>query len=98
MSNLSGIPPYNYRGKKYLVDSYCKELNIQETYFRLFNRNDESYFTFGAGAQFIVSRENIQENSKEMYKKIIDMLSVNINPFPEGFAIERLWGIILTID
>ena len=51
-------------------------------------------FKFGAGAQFIVSKNIILERSKEFYLKIINLLNHNINPI-EGFIIERFHNLIL---
>jgi hypothetical protein len=50
-------------------------------------------FIFGAGAQFIVSKQQILKNSKDFYFKIIKMLQNEVNPI-EGFVIERFHKII----
>ena len=50
-------------------------------------------FTFGAGAQFIVSKNNILKHSKEFYLKIIQMLEKDVNPI-EGYVIERFHKLI----
>jgi hypothetical protein len=48
---------------------------------------------FGAGAQFIVSRENILKRDKHFYQNLIQMLEYDINPY-EGYDIERLHNYI----
>ena len=50
-------------------------------------------FTFGAGAQFIVSKQAILKKPKEFYLQIIKMLEYHINPI-EGFIIERFHPLI----
>jgi hypothetical protein len=50
-------------------------------------------FQFGAGAQFIVSRDSIRSRSKEFYKNILRIMSTDINP-AEGCALERFWHMI----
>jgi len=44
---------------------------------------------FGAGAQFIVSRNTILKKPKEFYENIVKILEYSINPI-EGYHIERL--------
>jgi hypothetical protein len=69
-------------------------LPLVETYEKLFNeRKTELPFTFGAGAQFIVSKEKIFKKPKEFYLKIIEILEKHINPI-EGFVIERFHTLI----
>lgn len=50
-------------------------------------------FTFGAGAQFIVSKECIHKRTKEFYKRIVDLLGYDKSPI-EGYVIERYHGLI----
>lgn len=69
-----------------LIKVYKKIFNVYET-----NMN----FTFGAGAQFVVSKKNIQKKPKEFYLNIIKLLQYHINPI-EGFVIERFHKLILT--
>jgi Protein of unknown function (DUF3431) len=69
---------------------------MKEVHTELFGYCDEyENFTFGAGAQFIVSKEQIQKRPKEFYAQIIRMLGDSINPM-EGFPIERFHHKILT--
>lgn len=50
-------------------------------------------FFFGAGAQFIVSKETILRNTKEVYQNALDTVKESISPI-EGYCLERLWPII----
>ena len=50
-------------------------------------------FKFGAGAQFIVSRNQILKRPKEFYLKLIKLLEYSVNPM-EGYVIERFHKII----
>jgi len=63
-------------------------------YEYLFNeRKTNLDFSFGAGAQFMVSRENILSRPKEFYLKIIKLLDHNVCPI-EGYVIERFHSLI----
>ena len=55
------------------------------------------HFSFGSGAQFIVSKDTILSRSREFYKRIIDLLSYNSNPI-EGHIIERFHTILLSTN
>ena len=75
-------------------------LNFKKTYEEIFQKipSDELMmrrFTFGSGAQFIVSRSNILSRPRDFYKRIINMLSYNSDPI-EGHIIERFHKIILS--
>ncbi len=52
-------------------------------------------FEFGAGAQFIVSKESILSRPKSFYERIIKLVDYDINPI-EGFCLERFWHMIFT--
>jgi hypothetical protein len=79
--NLSGCP-------------YHHGLPLVDTYEKLFgHRLNHMEFQFGAGAQFIVSRERILQRPIEFYQRIVDMLQNDINPI-EGFVIERFHKLI----
>jgi hypothetical protein len=87
---------------EYIIDcnlSGCKYhygLPLIETYEKLFNeRKEEMAFTFGCGAQFIVSKKNILKRPKEFYYKIVEMLQNHSGP-AEGFVIERFQKLILS--
>jgi hypothetical protein len=81
----------------------CKhhdKLPLQAVYNYLFNDNKQNMmfktnfnFKFGAGAQFIVSRNQILKRPKEFYLKLIKLLEYNVNPM-EGYVIERFHKII----
>ena len=65
----------------------CK--NIHKNWERVFGTSVVDHeCIFGAGAQFIVSKQNILKNTKEFYKNIVKMLEYTINPL-EGYDIER---------
>lgn len=77
------------------------ELPMREVYEKLFGiRIENKTFAFGAGAQFVVSRNTILKRPREFYLKIIKMLEYDINPV-EGFVIERfhplIFGVRVTI-
>lgn len=65
-----------------------------ETYEKVFNERKECMaFIFGAGAQFIVSKQKILQRPKEFYLNIVKILENDVNPI-EGFAIERFHKLI----
>ena len=68
----------------------------KEVYPKIFGKEKEEHtFTFGAGAQFIVSKEAILSRTKEFYKNMIKLLDYDVNPV-EGYVIERFWNMIFT--
>lgn len=70
--------------------------NLQEGYKHVFGfypcENCECIF--GAGGQFICSRENILKNDKSFYDNIVKMLDKDSNPI-EGHYIERFHKYII---
>ena len=46
---------------------------------------------FSAGAQFIVSKENIQKHPKSIYKKFKEL---NLTHADWGYIFERVWSLI----
>jgi hypothetical protein len=69
---------------------------MREVYEKIFDDKKRDYmelFPFGAGAQFIVSKEQILKRSKEFYLKIVNLLNNEIHPM-EGFVIERYHKLI----
>jgi hypothetical protein len=69
-------------------------LPLLDIYHKLFHRSRSSMtFTFGAGAQFVVSKQSILKKPKEFYLQIIKLLEYDINPM-EGFVIERFHPLI----
>jgi hypothetical protein len=71
--------------------------NIHNTFKKIFNIDKSNFqFNFGAGAQFIVSKEAILKNSKDFYLNIIKILEKDISP-DEGYDIERFHKLIFTL-
>jgi len=69
------------------MNKQCK--NIHKNWEYLFGMNSGNHeCIFGAGAQFIVSKNRILQNTKQFYEKIVKMLEYDIDP-PEGHDIER---------
>jgi hypothetical protein len=67
---------------------------LQAVYMQIFKENKTDLkIVFGAGAQFIVSKDRILQRPKEFYLKIVEILEKNINPI-EGFVIERFHPLI----
>ena len=65
----------------------CK--NIHTNWNRVFGSNSiNNECIFGAGAQFIVSKNKILKNTNEFYTNIVKMLGYTIDPL-EGYDIER---------
>lgn len=78
----------------------CGYLSIQhlnDTYEKIFNKKNTSnqIYTFGTGAQFMVSKKAILQKPKEFYEGIVKMLEYSINPI-EGYGLERLHKIIFS--
>jgi len=75
--------------------NYMKVRTIHKVWKKLFDVHDENHkCVFGAGAQFIVSKDNILKNTKEFYEKIVKMLEYSKDPV-EGYVIERIHKYIL---
>ena len=73
---------------------YHPGLPLIETYEKLFGESNENmYFIFGAGAQFIVSKKQILQRPKDFYLKIVKMIEYHKNPF-EAYVIERFHNLI----
>lgn len=74
--------------------SYHPGLPLIYTYEKIFNeKKKDMKFIFGAGAQFIVSKNTILKRDIGFYTNIVDILKHNINPI-EGFVIERFHKLI----
>jgi hypothetical protein len=72
----------------------CK--NIHKNWKIVFGVNSENQeCIFGAGAQFIVSKNKILKNTKEFYENIVKMLEYSIDPL-EGYDIERFHKYIFS--
>ncbi len=50
-------------------------------------------FTFGAGAQFVASRDAILSNSLDFYINVRELITKRANPI-EDFILERMWNSI----
>ena len=68
---------------------YWQCTHIHQDWERVFSVNRENQeCIFGAGAQFIVSKNKILKNTKNFYENIVKMLEHAIDPL-EGYNIER---------
>ena len=77
-----------------LYNTQCK--NIYKTIEKIFGVNYHmNECIFGAGAQFIVSRNQILKKPKEFYENIVKILDYTIDP-DEGYDIERLHKYIFS--
>ena len=66
---------------------------MADVYFKLFNMESFDFAVrFGAGAQFVVSKEVILRRPRTFYLKIVEK---SVNPI-EGFVIERLHPLIFS--
>ena len=85
------IVPCNLNGCK-----FHKDLPLKQVYKFLFGHiPDNLDFTFGAGAQFIVSKKQIQKRPKIFYLKLVKLLDRTINPIA-GYVIERFHNLIFS--
>jgi len=82
----------------------CKHLNpgrkpnMMELYEMLFDKKEDNLeWTFGAGAQFIVSKEKILSRPKSLYRKIIDLLESK-DTGNIGHCIERFHPLIFNVN
>jgi len=75
---------------------YDPTLPLKKVYEKMFNERKETLnFKFGAGAQFIVSKDKIRSRSKEFYFNILKMLDNKVGP-KEGWVLERFWKLIFS--
>jgi len=76
---------------------YHAGLPLKQVFNILFPTTEETknIFDFGAGAQFIVHKNQILKRPKEFYLRIINLLNYNNNPI-EGNVIERFHKLIFT--
>ena len=85
----------NFNGCPHLPNSGI-HMHIRYVFYKLFGKIIESQkMLFGAGAQFIVSRERIHSRPRELYLRIIKLLEYDSNPI-EGHVIERMHIFIFT--
>ena len=84
---------WNLHSWYYGLPSIPKDLPKQ-IYTQLFGKKKmPKRVSYGAGAQFIVSKTSILKHPIEFYQSIVDLLSKSSNPV-EGFVIERFHGLI----
>lgn len=75
---------------------YDPTLPLKKVYEKIFNEKKETLnFKFGAGAQFIVSKDKIRRRTKKFYYKLLKMLDYDIAP-KEGWVLERFWKLIFS--
>lgn len=85
----------NFDGCIHLPNSGL-QTHMRHVFCKLFGKIIEiQKILFGAGAQFIVSRERIHSRPRELYLKIVKMLENDVDPI-EGHVIERLHRFIFT--
>jgi hypothetical protein len=73
---------------------YHPGLPLREYYKYIFgNEGDNSVFSFGAGAQFIVSKTQILKHPKDFYLKILKTVDNHICPI-EAYILERFYKLI----
>jgi hypothetical protein len=69
-------------------------LPLRKIYEHIFkNKGDDKPFSFGAGAQFIVSKKQILKHSKEFYLNILNLVEKDICPI-EAYVLERFYKLI----
>lgn len=78
---------------------YIYILDLNNTYEKIFKKSSikDKIYTFGTGAQFMVSRNAILRRPKSFYEGIVNMLGYSIDPI-EGYGLERIHKIIFTED
>lgn len=70
-------------------DRYYQCSHIHKNWERVFGTSVPDHeCIFGAGAQFIVSRDRILQHPKSFYENLVKMLEYTIDPL-EGYDIER---------
>ena len=76
--------------------TYYQCVNIHKTWERVFNETiNNASIIFGAGGQFIVSKNTILKNTREFYGNIVNILEYSVDPL-EGYDIERFHHHIFT--
>jgi hypothetical protein len=80
-----------------MYDNYDERLPLKRVFKYLYGDIDptEVFVEFGPGALFIVSKQAILSNSRDFYKKIVDILGKENCPV-EGYSIERFHKMIFT--
>jgi hypothetical protein len=88
--------------------------NIRYAFEKVFGKQPPEKFTFGAGAQFCLSRDQIRKRSKEFYQNILDIFEHNPDEPDEltlkllgkhgrqnpelAYQMERFWGLVFTYE
>jgi hypothetical protein len=76
--------------------AYHRGIPLIPVYEKLFKeKKTHLSFIFGAGAQFIVSKQRILKRTREFYQEVVKLLEYDVNPI-EGFVIERFHGLIFS--
>lgn len=94
-------PDFQYVSQRVLFSNlercpYDITLHMAPTYEKVFGIQKKGHpFTFGAGAQFVVSRAAIQSRPRSFYQNLCAVLDYDVNPI-EGFSVERFWQMIFT--
>jgi hypothetical protein len=101
LSDYTGNTPIKNQPKHRLWQ--VKPLPMIEIYNKIFTNkldNNNVFFEFGAGAQFILSSKLIHKNNIDFFKNIITLFekSQNLVDPIEGYCIERLWQYIFKIN
>lgn len=80
-----------------VYDNYDERLPLKRVFHYLYGDTDptEVFVEFGPGALFIVSKKAILSNSRDFYKRIVDILGKENCPV-EGYSIERFHKYIFT--
>jgi hypothetical protein len=75
--------------KQSMVYYHCR--NLMNTYYRVFgiHPTPNTLHTFGAGAQFVVSKKCILKHPKCFYEHIVEILNYHVCPL-EAYDLERL--------
>ena len=77
-------------------DTTNNEYPLIQYYSIIFEENTKDKpITFGAGAQFIVSKKAILSRPKRFYEKIIKLIDNEIDPVG-AYILERFWHLIFT--
>ena len=77
-------------------DTTNNEYPLIQYYSIIFEENiKDKPITFGAGAQFIVSKKAILSRPKRFYEKIIKLIDNEIDPVG-AYILERFWHLIFT--
>lgn len=73
-----------------------KGLPLKEVYVELFETDEHVDFTFGAGGQFVASKDVIRKRPRLFYEKVRSLLEGDVNPI-NGFVMERFASLIMRV-